>query len=153
MKALSNFDINKYYIKNPYYGGCYSRDLLKKVPHSITSTQRIYVVNIDPSYSDNGGTHWIAVSTLNPQFGIIFDPFGVDPTEDCIDFVKNQCNRKYIYCNTNSVQDISSDSCGYFCLYVLDQLLLGKRFTEILSTFSTNRLDNEKMLKNYFKIK
>lgn len=149
LAALSNWDINKYYMKNIYYGGCYSRDLLKKIPRDMAKSRKFYVVNIDPFDSGRGGTHWIAISNLDNDLSIVFDPFGVEELPpDVLEWLKS--NRKVVYVNTHSVQDISKESCGYFCLFVLDHLLKGYKFTEVLAMFSPNRLENEKILKRYF---
>ena len=149
LSALSNWDINKYYLKNPYYGGCYPRDLLKKIQKDMARSKRFYVVNIDPLNSGKGGTHWICIYNMNPDISIVFDPFGVEELPpDVLEWIKSY--RKVIYVNTNSVQDLSTESCGYFCLFVIDHLLKGKRFTDVLAMFSNNRMNNENLLKSYF---
>ena len=50
---LTNFEIQKYYKKEPRFNGVYSRDNLPKIK------DRAYVINLD-EYSDIG-THWVAL--------------------------------------------------------------------------------------------
>ena len=123
--------------------------MLKRIPVEMARSRRIYVVNLDPSTSGKGGTHWIAVSTLDPEFAIVFDPFGVEELPfDVLEWCKKY--RRVVYVNTNSVQDLTTESCGYFSLFVLDGLLKGKRFTDVLASFSPDRMKNESLLKSYF---
>jgi hypothetical protein len=58
------------------------------------------------------------------------------------------------YSTTVQVQDLDSTSCGLFCLYVADQLLLNFDILDILTEFHLNKNDfikNENILKSYFR--
>ena len=66
---LTNFEIQKYYQKEPKFNGVYSRNNLPTVK------DRAYVKKLDGYKSI--GTHWIA-SNVNANNIVYFDNFGVE---------------------------------------------------------------------------
>ena len=68
---LTNFEIQKYYQKEPRISGVYSRDNLPKIKDGT------YVINLD-EYSDIG-THWVALYVSNNDV-TYFDSFGIEHT-------------------------------------------------------------------------
>ena len=67
--TLTNFEIQKYYQKEPKFNGVYSRNNLTKIKDGA------YVINLDEFKSI--GTHWIALY-VNANNIIYFDSFGVE---------------------------------------------------------------------------
>ena len=67
--TLTNFEIQKYYQKEPKFNGVYSRNNLPKIKDGT------YVINLDEFKSI--GTHWIALY-VNANNIIYFDSFGVE---------------------------------------------------------------------------
>ena len=67
--TLTNFEIQKYYQKEPKFNGVYSRNNLPKIKDGA------YVINLDEFKSI--GTHWIALY-VNANNIIYFDSFGVE---------------------------------------------------------------------------
>ena len=67
--TLTNFEIQKYYEKEPKFNGVYSRNNLTKIKDGA------YVINLDEFKSI--GTHWIALY-VNANNIIYFDSFGVE---------------------------------------------------------------------------
>ena len=67
--TLTNFEIQKYYQKEPKFNGVYSRNNLPKIKDGA------YVINLDEFKSI--GTHWIALY-VNGNNIIYFDSFGVE---------------------------------------------------------------------------
>ena len=67
--TLTNFEIQKYYQKEPKSNGVYSRNNLTKIKDGA------YVINLDEFKSI--GTHWIALY-VNANNIIYFDSFGVE---------------------------------------------------------------------------
>ena len=67
--TLTNFEIQKYYQKEPKSNGVYSRNNLTKIKDGA------YVINLDEFKSI--GTHWIALY-VNGNNIIYFDSFGVE---------------------------------------------------------------------------
>ncbi len=96
----------------------YSRDNL---PRKIE--EKIYIVNLNKS--NEPGSHWVLV--LKPYY---FDSFGVSPPEEILLFMG-----KPIVSSTYRIQAINSIMCGYFCIYVAEELLKGKKIYDILLEF------------------
>ena len=101
---LTNFEIQKYYQKEPRISGVYSRDNLPKIKDGT------YVINLD-EYSDIG-THWVALYVSNNDV-TYFDSFGVEhiPKE-----IKTFAGNKNIKTNIFRIQAYDSIMCGYFCI-------------------------------------
>ena len=101
---LTNFEIQKYYQKEPRISGVYSRDNLPKIKDGT------YVINLD-EYSDIE-THWVALYVSNNDV-TYFDSFGVEhiPKE-----IKTFVGNKNIKTNIFRIQAYDSIMCGYFCI-------------------------------------
>ena len=101
---LTNFEIQKYYQKEPRISGVYSRDNLPKIKDGT------YVINLD-EYSDIG-THWVALYVSNNDV-TYFDSFGIEhiPKE-----IKTFVGNKNIKANIFRIQAYDSIMCGYFCI-------------------------------------
>ena len=151
MKPLSNIDINKYFRRNPYYGGTVPKDLLhiepKKYGDDLTHARKFWIVNMDDSTGP--GTHWVLVSLLNPEISIYMDAFSVDPGKGILKFMKKW--RPEVAMNENIVQDVNSTNCGYFCAFVAEELCKGKLFMDIMDSFSPEPKKNEQMITEWAK--
>jgi hypothetical protein len=81
-----------------------------------------------------------------------FDSYGIPPTQEChLLFGKSPYNK--FYYNTIQYQDINTDTCGYFCLYVLYQICKGRSFNNItVNDFSHDINKNEEMINNFFNL-
>jgi hypothetical protein len=140
MWALSNAEIDDYYHGNPHYHGTFSKDKLKGIPKL-----GYYICNMEKSNKD--GSHWITIAVL-PKHCLYFDPFGVVPDPMVLKFMKK--SKKPIYSNTTDYQNLNSDSCGWWGIYLIDHLMSGIPFETIMKKFSSNTKKNEQILKKYF---
>lgn len=149
LRALSNHDIIHYFKKNLNFGGCISKDeMLRQEPLLRFNDRRFWVVNMENS-NKGGGTHWILVSLLDPKHGIYFDSYATPPPRDILAFMKRY--RSVNYMNEEQIQDIMSLSCGWYCLYIADQLTGGRKYLDILSDFTEDLKGyNESVLYEYF---
>ena len=138
MNELSNFEIDGFFKDNPWYGGCMSKDDLRG------TDRKFYVLNLGKPRA--GGTHWVLMSMLAPV-GIYFDNFAVHPPPVIETFMKRFRVKNVM--NTNIVQDIRTSSCGYFAIYVADQLCRGRFFTDIVDDFDGVEL-NEKRIQKWW---
>lgn len=143
MKELSNFDIIDYYKGDNRFGGVFSRDNLPK-----KIEKKSYVVNMDTE--DQSGTHWVCVHNLTDKC-IYFDSFGIDPPPLIIDFMKT--SDKQLMNNDKRIQDLKSIACGYFCIYIIDQLNLGRSYISVLLDFDNNLKKNDKIIEDKVEIK
>ena len=66
---LTNFEIRKYYQKEPKFNGVYSRNIITKIKNGV------YIINLDEYESI--GTHWITLF-VNAENVTYFDSFGVE---------------------------------------------------------------------------
>ena len=138
---LTNFEIKKYYQKEPRFNGVYSRNNPPK-----TLNDGAYVINLD-EYTDIG-THWIALFCNRTEI-VYFDSFGV---EHVLEEIKEFIGNKNIKANIFRVQANDSVMCGYFCIGFIDFMLSGKKLTDFTSMFSPYDFKkNDKTILSYFK--
>ncbi len=141
--SLSNFQIDKYYINRPDYGGCFSKDQL---PNNIQN--KFYVLNLDDEA--NSGTHWTLIYNKNPHICLYIDPFGITAPTNAVNFMKK--SKKIIYYSSMQLQDISSQLCGYYCIYFADEMTNNRSFLDVLAQdFNNSQLINDEIIKKYFK--
>ena len=136
---LINFEIQKYYQKEPSFNGVYSRDKLTKIKDGA------YIINLD-EYFDTG-THWVALYVHN-DYVTYFDSLGVAhiPKE-----IKTFINNKNITTDIFRIQGYDSIMSGYFCIGFIDFMLSGKTLTEFPNIFSPNNFKkNDDTILQYF---
>ena len=137
---LTNFDFMRYYKDNPKFGSVYSRDNLPRLKESF------YIVNLD----DKGGpgTHWVVVYNLGKNC-IYFDSFGVSPPEEVLDKMRE--TGKQLVMNSYRIQDLASINCGFYCIYIIDQLLLGRQYIDVLTDFNPKQyIANDSFIEDRF---
>ena len=141
---ISNYDLLKWckYLNIPI------KDVLSRdetVPHN--HMQALFIYNLEPSYM--GGSHWVATYVKN---GIInyFDSFGMPPFQEIVDHARKK-NLILLHQN-NQIQNINTTTCGYLCLYFLNEMSKGRSYYDSLKVFNIhNTMKNEKYIENYFK--
>ena len=141
---ISNYDLLKWckYLNIPI------KDVLSRdetVPHNHMQT--LFIYNLEPSYM--GGSHWVATYVKN---GIInyFDSFGMPPFQEIVDHARKK-NLILLHQN-NQIQNINTTTCGYFCLYFLNEMSKGRSYYDLLKVFNIhNTMKNEKYIENHFK--
>ena len=89
-----------------------------------------YVINVD-EYADVA-THWIALFCSRSEI-VYFYSFGVEHVPEEI---KEIVGNKNIKANIFRVQANDSVMCGYFCIGLIDFMLVGKKLTDYTSLFS-----------------
>ena len=136
---LTNFEIQKYYQKEPKFNGVYSRNNFPKIKDGA------YVINFDGYKSI--GTHWIALY-MNAENVTYFDSFGVKHiTKEIRKFIGN----KNLITNIYRIQAYDSIMCGYFCIGFIDFMLKGKGLLYYTNLFSPNNYGkNDKIILKYF---
>ena len=124
---LTNFEIQKYYKKEPRLNGVYSRNNL---PNKIKDAA--YVINLD-EYS-NSRTHWIALYALNNNI-IYFDSFGVVhiPKE-----IKIFIDKSIVVTSIFRIQANDSVISGYFYIRFINFMLKWKTLTDFPNLFLPN---------------
>ena len=119
-----------------------SRD--ETIPHGHQMT---FIYNLEPSYMT--GSHWIATFVRDSVIHY-FDSFGLPPFQELVDYAIRK-NLTLLHQN-NQIQNIMTTTCGYFCLYFLNEMQKGLTYYELLKVFDIkNSMKNEKFFEQYFK--
>ena len=142
---MSNYDLLKWcqYLNIPI-NNVLSRD--ESSPHN--HMQALFIYNLEPSYMS--GSHWVATYVKN---GIInyFDSFGMPPFQEIVNHAKRK-NMTLLH-QSDQIQNLLTTTCGYFCLYFLNEMSKGRSYYDLLKVFNShNTMENEKYIENYFKI-
>ena len=142
---MSNYDLLKWcqYLNIPI-NNVLSRE--ESSPHN--HKQALFIYNLEPSYMS--GSHWVATYVKN---GIInyFDSFGMPPFQEIVNHAKRK-NTTLLH-QSDQIQNLLTTTCGYFCLYFLNEMSKGRSYYDLLKVFNShNTMENEKYIENYFKI-
>ena len=142
---MSNFDLLDWckYLNIPI-NNVLSRE--ESSPHNYK--QALFIYNLEPSYMS--GSHWVATYVKN---GIInyFDSFGMPPFQEIVNHAKRK-NMTLLH-QSDQIQNLMTTTCGYFCLYFLNEMSKGRSYYDLLKVFNShNTMENEKYIENYFKI-
>ena len=141
---ISNYDLLKWceYLNIPIKD-VLSRD--ENTPHN--HMQALFIYNLEPSYMN--GSHWVATYVKN---GIVnyFDSFGMPPFQELVDHVSKK--KLILLHQNNQIQNINTTTCGYFCLYFLNEMNKGTSYYDLLKVFNIHdTIKNEKFIENHFK--
>ena len=139
---MSNFDLLEWckYLKIPI-NNVLSRDT--KAPHNHILA--IFIYNLEPSYMS--GSHWIATYVTDNVINY-FDSFGLPPFQEMVDHVKKK-NLTLLHQN-QQIQHLNTTTCGYFCLYFLNEMHKGVDYFDLLQVFDFDTNKNEKFIEKYF---
>ena len=141
---LSNYDLIKWckYLNIPIKD-VLSRD--ENVPHN--HRQALFIYNLEPSYMS--GSHWVATYVKDKVINY-FDSFGLPPFQEIVNHARKK-NLTLLHQN-NQIQNLLTTTCGYFCLYFLNEMNKGKSYFDLLQVFDIyDTMKNERFLARYFK--
>ena len=140
---MSNFDLLEWcqYLNIPIKN-VLSRD--QTVPHN--HKLGLFIYNLEPSYMN--GSHWIATYVRDNVINY-FDSFGIQPFQELVDHAKRK-NLTLLHQN-QQLQNLYTTTCGYFCLYFLNEMHKHGDYFNLLQVFSFDTNKNEKFIENYFK--
>ena len=140
---MSNFDLLEWcqYL-NISIKNVLSRD--QTVPHNHKLA--IFIYNLEPSYM--GGSHWVATYVRDNVINY-FDSFGLPPFEELVNHAKRK-NLTLLHQN-QQIQNLYTLTCGYYCLYFLNEMNKGVDYFDLLQVFSNDTNKNEAFIERYFK--
>jgi hypothetical protein len=150
LPALYVGQIDSEFKGNPNYVGAVPKDYLK----SFNPSQYCFGI-VNNNTSKQPGSHWVCFYAMpnNPNI-IFFDSYGALPNEDLEAFLyklhKHLPQSKPIKMNKQILQEFGTDSCGWYCIYVLKQLLRGISYEQLEKGFKNRPCDNELMIRQYF---
>ena len=141
---MSNFDLLDWckYLKIPIKN-VLSRD--QTVPHQHKLA--LFIYNLEPHYMS--GSHWVTTYVRNGTINY-FDSFGMPPFQELVNHAKEK-NLTLLHQN-RQIQNLYTTTCGYFCLYFLNEMHKGVDYFHLLQVFSFDTKENEKFIENYFKL-
>ena len=140
---MSNFDLLEWcqYLKIPIKN-VLSRD--ETVPHN--HKLGLFIYNLEPSYMS--GSHWVATYVKDNVINY-FDSFGMPPFQEILDHAKER-NITLLH-QDQQIQNLYTTTCGYFCLYFLNEMHKNVDYFDLLQVFDTDTNKNEKFIENYFR--
>ena len=141
---LSNHDL----MKGCKYLNIPINDVLSRnenVPHN--HKQALFIYNLEPAYMS--GSHWVATYVKDNVINY-FDSFGMPPFQEMVNHAKKK-NLTLLHQN-NQIQNIQTTTCGYFCLYFLNEMNKGNSYYDLLQVFNINdTIKNERFIEHYFR--
>lgn len=144
-RPLSNHDFNEHFKKNKKFGGVFPKDLF---PDNIQKG-KFYIINMDDSIGN--GTHWVCIcNKINKKNELVyFDSFGVVPPKQVLKTLK--AKEEDVLFSNFQLQDVDSFYCGYYCIYVINEMLKKNRsILEIVFDFGHDKKKNDNKIVDYF---
>ena len=141
---LSNHNLIKWckYLNIPI-NDVLSRD--ENVPHN--HKQALFIYNLEPAYMS--GSHWVATYVKDNIINY-FDSFGMPPFQEIANHAKKK-NLTLLHQN-DQIQNIQTTTCGYFCLYFLNEMNKGSTYYDLLKVFDINdTMKNERFIEHHFR--
>lgn len=137
---LTNHDIDLIMQNIKGFRGCFMRDNIPKL-----QINESVIINLDDSIGN--GTHWVGVYMKNDKL-CYMDSFGL-PYPNELRIIN--ATKKIEY-NTSHLQEIESATCGWFCIYFINEMYNGKEYYDVMYPFDLNdQQKNEKYIEKYFK--
>ena len=142
--SLSNYEIEAlcHFYRIPLKGVFY-KDQLSSVKYQNGN----FIVNLDSSNSNRGGTHWCLLIVKGNQIAW-FDSFGANAPLEVQAFIHH---RKYGY-NNWIIQDLSSSLCGFYCLGLLlhTDSNIFESMNDYVNLFVDDTKKNDGLLRKFF---
>ena len=125
--------------------GIYPAD---KLPISVNTFPSALIANVDNHREP--GSHWVAIYFNKYGKASFFDSFGRHPAMCSPHFQTflSKHSHDWIY-NKRSLQSHWSSVCGHYCLYFLIHAVRGHSLHGIVSRFTLNRTQNDRMVYAY----
>lgn len=138
-EQLTWYMLNDAYIR-PLFGGVLAKDELPLVVQKPT----VFIVNTDPIALP--GSHWVVL--FMDKICEHFDSAGFKP-RDGFDTYLTAKGPNYMF-NDTRLQNVSSSTCGLFCLFYCYFRCRGFSFVDILNMFSSNLQLNEIIVRTFY---
>lgn len=140
LTTLYSTTIDDYYQGNRLYNGCrFYQEIKASGPHKELKPG-FWFVNLN-------NYHWQLLFN-SPGVVNYADPFGTQPPDSILNLMVK--TKKKIAISSKDVQGLFQTSCGWFCIYICDQLLRGRTLPDVMNDFTDNTDSNELLLQKYF---
>lgn len=121
----------------PVFHGTHAIDEIPKFQYGC------YVINLAPS--SHPGTHWVAVFHEKDQIEY-FDSTGNHPSNTLICWWGH---KRLFTTNPYTLQSPYTDVCGQYTVYFLVHRCRGIRMRTILNSFTSNKIHNDEMVRDF----
>jgi len=151
MRQLGTSDLNRLKSHVVYFRGGHPCD-----DGEVYTLKPPYSVIINTDNHNKPGQHWVGVY-IDSERMFFADSFGRSVWDESfpVDFRKTlkrlSLGRRLIY-NPKLVQSLTSNACGYHCMYVLDRLSLNKSIREIYRVFDDDLTANDSFVVKYYNL-
>ena len=96
------------------------------------------------------GSHWVSTYVQDCVMNY-FDSFGMPPFQEMVNHARSK-NLTLLH-QDNQIKNIMTTTCGYFCLYFLNEMNKGTAYYDLLRAFDMHdSVRNEPFIEKYFKI-
>ena len=135
MKPLTTIQLNDVLMNNPvtkkYYIGTFPGCVIP----AVKSKKYSFITNTD--LHDQRGEHWNAWM-VQGQKVLFFDSFGRDPTDSTFPEIYRELLNGFKILNytKTQVQNFTSSTCGYYCIYLIYLLCFGLDFGFLLNEYT-----------------
>ena len=123
---MTDLQLRRQFAHHPLFRGVFMRDALPPAPRP----QEFGFLNLDSS--DGPGTHWVAWFKRGP-YKIYFDSYGADPPLELSRYLGTAL------LSTEKLQRFGTNYCGQLCVFVISQLLRGRRFDDVLNDVRSHK--------------
>lgn len=147
---ITNFELERLakFYRLPLISICMKNEL------PSTVSDGCYIINMQSSTQGNG-SHWVALYVIKDN-SYYFDSFGSVCPNEIIKFIKQRKGCHLLY-NNWIIQDLKSESCGWYCLAFLLYMWENRtrqNYKEVYNEFVNNFVDdttkNDDILKSFF---
>jgi len=105
------------------------------------------IINTDPCTEP--GTHWVALFLNSDGTGEYFDSFGLPPLHPLLwYYIRKACPQGLTH-NCITLQSYEANTCGLYAILYLKLRHKGYSVLNILSLFSRNTVQNEKLINKW----
>ena len=111
----------------------------------ISKKLGLFIYNLEPSYTS--GSHWVATYVKDNVINY-FDSFGLPPFQEILDHAKAR-NLTLLH-QDQQIQNSYTTTCGFFCLYFLNEMHKNVDYFDLLQVFSFDTNKNEKINRKLF---
>ena len=142
MKALTTLQLNNVLMKNPVTKKSYIGTFPGCLIPSIKSKRYSFITNTDLHHEH--GEHWNAWVVDGDRI-LFFDSFGRDPRDFSFpEIYKDVVNRFETFKYTKTqIQNVTSSTCGYYCIHFLYVLSLGLDFDFFMNEYTDDFRRND----------
>jgi hypothetical protein len=142
---MDTLTINNLLRKNKHYLGTFSRDTLPNIKHLKGPAGLIANTDI----SSKPGTHWVAIFVDKDGVGDYFDSYGNPPLhQKFMNFLINNCPNGFFY-NRIQLQCLTCVTYGHYCVAYIKMRSSGLCYCHFISLFTSDSLNNDKLIKKY----